>query len=166
MNAACATEKNLETFYAEFLAPCGRSVLAISNDKHKKPIEIDPVGNNPVKLLRYYSLMQTQFEIVGYFTGKANKSAFSDCVFYPEFYIVSFKPIKIGRRVDVGNLDPEMHAYITNYPADRFVPEDYVDGPLPEYIEEYSYTRKRISSEQVEVLDFYGDKWFGSLKHD
>lgn len=160
---AYAGEKDSETFYAEFSAPCGRSVLTISGDK-KSVVDIDPIGVNPIDLLRYQELIQTKFEITGYFTGKISRSAFSDCVSYPEFYITSYKPTSIGRRVDVESLDPEMHAYITQYPTDKFVPEDFKDGPLPSYIEEYSYTQNRKNSDQVEVVDFYGIKWFGTLK--
>jgi len=165
INPASADEKNIQTFRAEFSAPCGRSVLEISNDKQKNTIQIDPIGENPIKSLRYHVLIQTKFEITGYFTGKKNKSVFSDCVDYPEFYITSYKPLSIGRRIDVDNIDPDMHVYITNYPTNKFVPEDFENGPFPKHIDEYSYTKTRKNSQQVEIIDFQGNKWFCTLKN-
>ena len=161
-----ANENAIQTFHAEFSAPCGRSGVQITDGEKEDFIVLDPLGGNPIRLLRYHVLIQTNFEITGYYTGKKEKSAFCDCDHYPEFHITSYRVLFVGRKTDLHNLDPEMHVYKSNHPTNKFVPDDFVIGPKPKYIKEDSYTEIRQNSYQVQIMDFEGKTWFCTLKNN
>jgi hypothetical protein len=117
------------SFFATYEEPCGASLMAVRTTPDGPATLVRPTGDQrPAARLRYETLLEGRFLVEGHLTGRIVEDA--ECGAIPELAVRSFAPWGEVRRVfSAGALDGQVHVWTNGRPRDRYVPEDFVDGP-------------------------------------
>lgn len=125
-------------YFAEYTSDCDMRLLKLARAEAGPSERVFPVGpQKPDERLRPHAWRPGRFVLQGRMTGKQRESP--GCATFPEFEVTKFEPWgKVQRCTSPGAADPSMLVYVDDLPVDRYVPEDYVDGPWPSLIDDES----------------------------
>ena len=123
-------------FIAEFIAPCGRSLLRLRAKEGGPYVDVQASGEaNPIRKLRYHVLIKGRFEVEGQLTGEVHDD--NHCGAYPGFEVRDLKPHgPVERCTSIGSLDEAMRFYTEGQPTSHFIPEDFEGGPTSRFIDD------------------------------
>ncbi|WP_434381509.1 hypothetical protein [Melittangium boletus] len=123
-------------YFAERSSECGMELLSLARSEGSGFEHVIPVGRNqPNERLRRNVWELGRFMLKGHFTGKSR--TIPECATFREFEIFDFKPWGDIQRCSMpGALNPEMLLSTDKLPVDRYVPEDFIDGPFPPSIDD------------------------------
>lgn len=123
-------------YFAEQSADCGVELLNLSPSESGPFTRVLPVGSNlPHERLRRGVWQQGRYRLQGRFTGETR--SFSECASFPVFEVTGFRPwVPVQRCASPGAADPGMLFYTGDLPVDRYVPEDFIDGPDLPFIDD------------------------------
>jgi hypothetical protein len=130
------TTQHTPEFFAERDTECGLELLSLAHSESGPFERVVPTGpNQPNERLRRNVWELGRYKLKGRFTGKQRGR--SGCATYPEFEVSDFQPWgDVQRCSSPGALTPEMQLWTGTLPTERYVPEDFIDGPWPPSIDD------------------------------
>jgi len=149
-----------EDAFAEYDRDCGIPLLKFARQESGPFEYVYPVGEQrPEERLRRHVWELGRFRVHGHLTGKQYEVA--GCGRWPEFEVQGFTPWgKVRRCASPGSADPSMSLFTGDLSEDRYVPEDFVDGPFPPMIDDESCKlATRCAGEERLVQDCTGQTW-------
>lgn len=125
-------------YFAEQTSDCNVDLLNLAQSDSGPFKRVFAVGaNRPRERLRRNVWEHGRYRIRGRFTGKIRE--FHECASFPEFEVLEFSPWgPVQRCASPGALDAAMLLYTGELPANRYAPEDFIDGPWPPSIDDES----------------------------
>jgi hypothetical protein len=151
---------DVQEYFAKYTSPCGMRLLDISTTEAGPFESVRAAGPEaPHKKLREHVWENNRFIVRGRFTGKHRRSVY--CEHYREFEVLSFRPWgPIDRCVALGALRGALQVYAEELPKDRYVPEDFRDGPeLPMVDDEHCRDVKVCAEDEKRITACTGGRY-------